>query len=119
MNVDQEVDHTHRLLILTISGEVSDDDLLDLAGRIERTPNISKDFSMLIDLRFANGAKVTTACVRKLAQRPLVLSPQSRRAVVVPSQLGFGLARMYEMLRGEGAARVFMEYDEARRWIEA
>ena len=119
MNVDQEVDHTHRLLIFTISGELSDDDLLNLADRVERTPSISKDFSLLVDLRFANGEKVTTEGVRKIAERPLVLSPQSRRAVVVPSTLGFGMARMYEMLRGgDGTTRVFMDYDEARKWVE-
>jgi hypothetical protein len=47
-----------------------------------------------------------------------VLSPESRRAVVVPTVLGYGMARMYELFRGEGAARVFKDYDKARQWIE-
>ena len=119
MNVDQEVDHTHRMIILTISGELTDQDLLNLADRMQDTPSISKDFVMLIDLRFANGQQVTTEGVRKLAQKPLALSPGSRRAVVVPSPLGFGMARMYEMLRGStGGMRVFGDYDEARKWVE-
>jgi hypothetical protein len=118
MNVDQEIDHTHRLIILTLSGELTDQDLLGLADRMGKA-SVSRDFSLLIDLRFANGTQVTTEGVHKLAAKPLVLAPQSRRAVVVPSPLGFGMARMYEMLRGkDGAARVFIDYDEARRWVE-
>jgi len=119
MNVDQEIDHTRRLVILTISGEITDQDLLALADRMANTPSINKSFAMLVDLRFASGLKVTTEGVRKLAERPLVLAAESRRAVVVPSPLGYGMARMYEMLRGTGATKVFMDYDEARTWVEA
>jgi hypothetical protein len=119
MNVDQEIDHTRRLVILTISGEITDQDLIALADRVANTPSINKNFSMLVDLRFASGLKVTTEGVRKLAERPLVLAAESRRAVVVPSPLGYGMARMYEMLRGTGATKVFMDYDEARTWVEA
>lgn len=54
----------------------------------------------------------------RLVERALVLAPTSRRAVVVPSDLGFGMARMYEMLRTKGGApRVFRDYDEAVRWV--
>jgi hypothetical protein len=63
---------------------------------------------------------VTSAGVRALADRPLILSAASRRAVVVASDLAFGMARMYEILsekRG-GGTRVFREYGEARRWVE-
>jgi hypothetical protein len=73
-----------------------------------------------MDLRQAHGQNVTSAGVRALAARPLVLSLASRRAVVVPSDLGYGMARMYEILgdkRG-GATRVFRDYGDARRWVE-
>ena len=62
---------------------------------------------------------VTTDGVRALVAEPLVLAPDSRRAVVVPSDLGFGMARMYEMLREDrgGVTRAFRDFDEARRWV--
>ena len=53
-----------------------------------------------------------------MAARPLVLSAEARRAIVVPTVLGYGMARMYGLLRGLGGTRVFMDYDKARRWAE-
>lgn len=118
MQVDQDIDNDKQTVVMTVSGTLSDEGLLSLADRLEKTPHAARTFSLLIDLRFADGSKVTTDGVRKMASRRLVLPPGTRRAVVVPSALGFGMARMYELLRGEGAFRVFMDYDRARRWAE-
>lgn len=120
MPVDRRVDLEARVVVLEVDGELSDQDLLGLADALAKTPGLEADFSLLIDLRQADGRSVTSDGVRALAARPMVLSPDSRRAVVVPSDLGFGMARMYEMLRTQrgGATRVFRDFDEARRWVE-
>ena len=118
MTIDHEIDHTHRTILFTISGEMTDHELLGVAELIERMPGISPDFSILFDLRSATGQKVTSEGVRVAASRPLILSPESRRAIVVPSMLGFGMARMYQLFRGENTTRVFMDYDKARRWVD-
>ena len=119
MEVEQKIDAGARLVLLKVSGDLGDQDLLSLADELEKAPDVGSDFSLLIDLRQAHGQNVTSAGARALAARPLVLSPESRRAVVVPSKLGFGMARMYEMLREgrSGAPRVFLDYDEALRWL--
>ena len=118
MNLDHEIDYTQRAVLVTITGAMSDRDLLDLANRIEQLPGIRSDFSILFDLRFADGQKVTAEGVRAIAARPLILSPESRRGIVVPSLLGYGMARMYQLFRGEDTTRVFMDYDQARHWVE-
>ena len=49
-------------------------------------------------------------------------APDSRRAILVDSDLKFGLARMFEELRdtmGEKGIRVFRNLDEALDWIFA
>lgn len=117
---ERKVDTEARLVVLEVVGDLGDRDLLALADELEGAPEVERDYSLLIDLREARGKSVTTAGVTALATRSLVLSPQSRRAVVVPSQLGFGMARMYGLLREQrgGAARVFLDYAEARRWVE-
>ena len=109
-----------RIVILKVDGELGDQDLLSLADALEQDPEVAADFSLLIDLSEADGREVTSSGVRALAARALVLSPASRRAVVVPSALGFGMARMYELLseRRGGAARVFRNNSEALRWLE-
>jgi hypothetical protein len=80
---------------------------------------VPQEFALLVDLRQASGARVTAVGVRGLVAQAPVLSPTSRRAVVVPTDLGFGMARMYEMLRQDGAGgmRAFRDFDEARRWV--
>ena len=119
MQAERKIDSIARVVTLTVSGNLGDEELLRLADDLAKVPDIEPDFSLLIDLRQANGQNVTSAGVRRLVTRPLVLSAASRRAVVVPSDLGFGMARMYEMLREDrgGAARVFRDYDQARRWV--
>lgn len=118
MNLDHEIDYTQRAVLVTITGAMNDQDLLDLASKIEQWPGIRSDFSILFDLRFANGQNVTAEGVRAIAARPLILSPESRRGIVVPSLLGYGMARMYQLCRGADTTRVFMDYDKARRWVE-
>jgi hypothetical protein len=119
MRFSREVDRTNRLVILGVSGELDDDGLLELAAGLRNVPDVKPDFALLIDLREASGLAVTGGGVRALVAEPLVLSPASRRAVVVPTDLGFGMARMYEMLREDrgGVTRAFRDFDEARRWV--
>lgn len=118
MNIDRDIDLTSRVVILTLSGELSDEGLMELGNVIETIPGIRRDFSLLIDVRFSDGKKITSEGVRLMAAQPLVLSPESRRAIVVASMLGYGMARMYGLLRGLGGTRVFRDYDKARRWVE-
>lgn len=120
MRIERKIDPVARVVVLEVSGDLGDQELLSLADELEKAPKVPSDFSLLIDLRQAHGQNVTSAGAHALAARPLVLSLESRRAVVVPSELGFGMARMYEMLREErgGATRVFRDYDEAQRWVE-
>jgi hypothetical protein len=119
MRIDREIDRTSRVVILGVRGELDDAGLLALAADLRDHPDVKADFALLIDLREASGRAVTADGVRALVAQPLVLSPESRRAVVVPTHLGFGMARMYEMLRehGGGATRAFRDFDEARRWV--
>ena len=119
MQVERTIDPAARVVVLTVSGEIGDAELLRLGDELAETPELESDFALLIDLRQARGEKVTTAAVYRLVERPLVLSAESRRGVVVPTNLGFGMARMYEMLRKNrgGSPRVFRDYDEALRWV--
>jgi len=119
MEIERRTDQITRVIVLVVSGELDDDGLLRLRGELEGVSEAESHFSLLIDLRKASGQNVTTGGTRVLANQPLVLAPSARRAVVVPSELGFGMARMYEMLRegSGGATRVFRSYEEAERWV--
>ena len=105
---------------VTATGELSPEQLVDLHHRFAGAPEVRPDFSMLFDLRQASGGSFTTDGVRTLAELPTILDPASRRAVVVRTDLGFGVARMYGLRRGDRitAFEVFRDLDEAERWIE-
>jgi hypothetical protein len=120
MQIERKTDAAARVVVLTVSGDLGDRELASLADELANARDAGTDFSLLIDLRQADGKNVTSAGVKALAERPLVLSSESRRAVVVPSELGFGMARMYELLRQNrgGGTRAFRDYEEALRWVE-
>jgi hypothetical protein len=118
VRVQRQIDPRKRVVTLRVSGELDDSGLLRLADELRKDPEVQPDFSLLIDLTGASGRQVTSGGVRTLVSEPLVLSPTSRRAVVVPSDLGYGMARMYELQREKGGAtRVFRDFDEALRWV--
>ena len=119
MPTTYEINAARGVIIVTVTGVLTDEGLFDMHRRLAGDPAVKPNFAVLFDLRQANGIAVTTDGVRVLADLPLVLSPESRRAVVVPSDLGFGMARMYGLLRGNkgGTVEVFRDFAEASRWI--
>ena len=119
MEVERRTDLAARMIVLVVSGELDDDSLLRLRDELEAAPDVDPDFSLLIDLRKASGHGVTSAGTRAIAAQPLALAPAARRAFVVTTELGFGMARMYEMLRegGSGTTRVFRDYEAAELWV--
>ena len=61
MQVDRKVDAEERVVTLTVSGEIGDPDLLELALGVENDPEVKPEFSLLVDLRDADGLNVTGA----------------------------------------------------------
>ncbi len=119
MPTTYEINAARGVIIVTVTGDLTDEGLFDMHRRLAGDPAVKPNFAALFDLRQANGVAVTTDGVRALADLPLVLSPESRRAVVVPTDLGFGMARMYGMRRGNqgGTVEVFRDFAEASHWI--
>ena len=122
MALNYESDTERKNIRVTAMGEVSPAQFVDLHHHFAATSTIEADFSILFDLR---GAQVphdgfSTEGVRRLAALPTILDPASRRAVVVRSDFGFGIARMYGLRRGDrmSAFEVFRDLGEAERWIE-
>src|SRR5262245_1189767 len=100
MDVTLEFDSKQRLVVVTVTGVLTDQDLLEGYDQMVADPRFRSDYHQLVDLRGATGEAVTAQGVRALVGRDPEFAPTSRRAIVIRSQLGFGMARMYEILRG-------------------
>lgn len=101
-------------------GALRDDELAAHSRALRADPRFEPSFRQIQDLTDVATFDVTSAGLRLVAQ----LNPfgeGARRAVVVPSDVGFGLARMHEQIRMGDAAdqlRVFRELRSAMEWLD-
>lgn len=103
----------------TASGILTLADSLCHQDRLRKDPDFSREFSQLMDFTQVTEVALTSEDIYRLAKAS-VFSPHSRRAILVDSDLKFGLARMFETfrdIRGEKGIRVFRRLDEALDWI--
>jgi hypothetical protein len=94
----------------------------DMAGHMEgllQEPDFDPEFNQLLDAREITKLELTHAEIRELAKRT-IFSPLSRRAIVVASDVHFGLGRMfgtYREIKGETGIQVFREMAQALKWL--
>ena len=99
-------------------GTLSDDDLRGHQAAVRADPKFDPGFRQLWDFRAVSEVAVSTDCVRDLS-RTSSFAEGSRRALVVHSDLQFGLARMFQTLTEHTphVVGVFRDLDEARAWL--
>ena len=118
MPFSMEIDRVARLVSVSLSGTITDTDVMAADDEL-RALDFDPDFDELIDISEAQDAGLTSQSIRELAGRPPVFGPGSRRAIVVRSDLGYGLARMFQVRRGEdaGEIQIFRSRPHAQHWL--
>ncbi len=118
LQIDRQVDAIAEVVTLCMVGELGDQDLRDLIEIIGKDAELQARYALLIDLSQAKGQGVTPGGVRELVKLSAIVSVVPRLAVVVPSSLGFGMARMYHLMREEGRneMQIFRDLEKAHRW---
>jgi hypothetical protein len=114
-----KIDKERRLVMTTAFGVVTKEDLLDHQDKLMADPNFDPTFSQLLDFAHMTKLDLKAADVKLLAERN-IFAPTARRAFVVPEDVAFGMARMFEMLRegkGEQGIRVFRTLEEGLGWV--
>jgi len=103
----------------SLEGVVTDDDLLGHRQQLESDPDFDPAFAQLIDCRGVTEVALDSRTIRSIAT-PSVYAPGAKRAIVATRDAVYGLARMYERIRGgeSDEVRVFRDIEEARRWLE-
>jgi len=106
------------LVILRLSGAIRLPDLQEVKRQLADRSDAVDGCSLLVDLREARLDHLSAEDLRGFAAMPVLLAAASRRAVVAPGDLGFAMARMFEILRADEsrAVRVFRDFEEGRAW---
>ncbi len=119
MPVHFEMDEIARLVRVRLHGSVSDADLLAADDDLRADPRFQAEFDQLVDTRDASEGDLSTDALREIARRPPLFSPQSRRAFVVRTDFGYGLARIFQARRGDAAGeiQIFRSLEHAQHWL--
>jgi hypothetical protein len=128
MPATHHIDSSSRLLITTWEGEAVDIDFIEAIKKYQQDIQSNSDyhhFNEIVDLTKITGIKLTTNGIKHISS--IASSTDQNRAstklaLIVSSNLAFGLARMYEAYRsmskdGHKEIRVFKNKNEAFVWI--
>ena len=123
MPIRYRIDHELELVVTHVEGVVGDEDLLAYARSFPNDPDFVSGYAGLVDASGLERIAVTGDGVRGLAhltERMEKLLSGSKVAIVAVTDEAFGVARMYQGVRGAVPyeVRVFRELVEAQRWLD-
>jgi hypothetical protein len=119
---DYEIDVARRLVHCRLWGEVTHAESTANRLRMASDPAFNPAFFELIDIRGVTGfGNVTSREVMDNARESTHFAPGTRRAVVATTEVGYGLARMWEAYRAAGPGtdevEVFRSLEAAEEWL--
>lgn len=120
MPAEYQIDRSKGLVLSRAWGRIGKQDMIDHGNRLLADPAFQPDLRQLWDLTEITESSLDFADLTSMSQVN-VFAPASRRAVLAPADVAFGMARSFQMLRetkGESGIRVFRERSEALRWLE-
>ena len=118
MPIRHRIDLKLGIVLSTAEGILTDTDLQEHQKSLYSDPNWRPTFNELSDLRTADFQATTASGIRKLASDVQAGEPR-KFALVVSTDLAFGISRMFQVLADESSAdiRVYRDITEARRWL--
>lgn len=113
------IDAEQRLVRIRAWGTVTDDGARTLYERLRSDPSFDPTYCQLADFREVTDVALTHDVIAGLAANPLYATGV-RRAVVVGSDVHYGLARIfsaYATFRGQNVT-VFRDLRSAEAWLD-
>lgn len=102
---------SHRVVYARTTDCLSASDILTLVRQLRQDPAFNPDFDSIIDMTPTKSFQSTGDEIASAASES-AFSKSSRRAMVAPDPLGYGMARIYAAyreVRGQSAIRVFSD----------
>ncbi len=112
------IDDARGLVLSRAWGAVGDRDLITHARTLVADPRFRPSFRQLVDFRGMERMDVSSEGARRMVDMN-PFGAHARRAIVAESDISFGMARMYQILHGDGAdeVQVFRDFDVALEWL--
>jgi hypothetical protein len=112
------IDLTRSLILSRGWDVVTDRELLAHLRTLTSDPRFARDFRQLVDLRDVTDIQITVSTIREMVR----LNPfgaGARRAVVITSDVVFGMARMYQIMSDDSPdeLQIFRKIEDALRWL--
>ena len=120
MPVHYRIDRERHFVLTRGVGTLTDEDVLGHQRELRAEAGFESDMNQLIDLSQTERFELAAGTLRQIvAMNPF--GKGSRRALVSPSDLAFGMSRMFEAFSdgSEQEVRVFRDMAEAREWLGA
>lgn len=118
MPCDHRIDRERRLVLSWGAEPLLAQELVEHQATLAREPGFEPDFDQLWDLTAVERFEIREADLKRLAHSPY-FGRGARRAIVVRTDLAYGMARQFEALRSVAPdeVRIFRSMEEARAWL--
>ena len=115
MPIHYSIDRGRRIVFTTWSDQLTYEELRAHLDELRSDPNFDPSFDQLINLSDVSVIRLTFNNLSAIKDHD-PFSLESRRAVVAPRDVAYGISRMYETIRG-GGLTVFRSMEPARTWL--
>lgn len=120
MPVSHQIDRAKRRVAVIGTGRLTGEELITGRAELAADPGFEPSFAQLIDLTGVTEVGITTDDIFFLASGH-IFAAGSRRALVAPRPVLFGLSRMFQSLSPGNVAegiRVFTDLAAAEAWLD-
>ena len=121
--IEFSVDREAGVRLAAFCGVVTDADLMEAYESLLGDPAYDPTLHDFVDMSGVERLEISANAIRELIKRYArvdELGIRTKLAIFAPSDVAFGMGRMYEMLRGDDVPeeiRVFREHARARSWL--
>lgn|GEM_PF-636591 len=113
MPFSYSIDRKARVVATVFSGKLTDSDVGELIEQLRKDPAYDPNFDELIDCSAVTENQVSQKTLG--SEQPFSIS--ARRAVVAPSNVNYGVSRMFQTLQANPHIEVFRTIEQARAWL--
>ena len=122
MPIHYEIQPDQKVVYTTLKGELSEIELADYFMSLVSHPLFHPSFRVLVNTARIDSVAVTGEEIRAMSEATHDEAAKlggARVAIYAPSDVVYGMMRMYQTLRDESPydIKVFRDLGEARRWL--